>query len=31
LDGGNSVKHRVVSSMLSQDLEEDAWSMLMTD
>ena len=31
LDGGNPVKHRVVSSMLSQDLEEDAWSMLMTD
>jgi len=31
LDGGNSVKHQVVSSMLSQGYEDDAFSMLMED
>ena len=31
LDSGNPVKAKVVSSMLSQDLEEDAWAMLMSD
>jgi len=31
LDGGNPVKHKVVSSMLSQGYEDDAWAMLMED
>jgi len=31
LDGGNPVKAKVVSSMLSQGYEDDAWAMLMTD
>ena len=29
LDGGNPVKHKVVSSMLSRGYEDDAWAMLM--